>query len=251
MGVSQDDKARELDLEVYLLGALDYDVCLELQQRLVYDVSGSDGRLAALILCEHFPTISVGRLGSRSHIQCDDRELEARRLPVRWINRGGGCNLHVPGQLAAYPIMPLRLVGGDLGGYVRRLKRCVVELLQEFQIDVVSCPDHDGIWTPSGQIGAVGIAVTGWVSYHGFTLNVSGRLDRFRILNGGPGRTGRKVTTVEAQRQRPVPMPKLRECLVRKFTATFGIERYHIHSDHPILKPRERRHVYAESVSYG
>src|SRR5947209_15502199 len=92
-------------LEVYLLGLVDYEDALRLQRRLVYEVGGANGDLAALVLCEHPPTISVGRRGSRAHIECDDEELASRNIRVRWVNRGGGCYLHVPGQLVVYPIL--------------------------------------------------------------------------------------------------------------------------------------------------
>ena len=248
MRYSADDNARKPNLEVYLLGLLDYEQALRLQRRLVYDVSGSDGQLAALMLCEHAPVISIGRLGSRSHIRCDDLELSARRLSLRWINRGGGCNLHGPGQLACYSIMPVPPSQTSLGEYVRGLEGCLLELLREFSIQATTRPDHTGIWTPAGQIALMGIAVTRWVSYHGFTLNVAGRLDQFRILQ--PGAYGaEKVTTIEAHQQRPVAMAKVRECLVRKFTDRFRIGHYQIYSHHPMLKPVERPHVYANRVS--
>ena len=51
-------------LEVYMLGLVDFDDAQQLQRRLVYDLGERGG--AALILCEHPPTISVGRSGSRA-----------------------------------------------------------------------------------------------------------------------------------------------------------------------------------------
>ena len=97
-------------LQVYLLGTVDFEAALTLQRRLVYQISG-ERSLAALILCEHPPLITVGRKGSRAHILCGPEELCARRWPIRWVNRGGGCLLHLPGQLAVYPILPLDRLG--------------------------------------------------------------------------------------------------------------------------------------------
>src|SRR5688572_7460058 len=91
-------------VEAYLLGRIDFHACLTLQRRLVYETSGRrDGRIS-LILCEHPRSITVGRLGSWAHIRVDQRELESRQVPVHWTNRGGGCLVHLPGQLAVYPI---------------------------------------------------------------------------------------------------------------------------------------------------
>jgi hypothetical protein len=62
-------------LEVYLLGLIDFDEAQLLQQRLVYDLGESEAA-GALVLCEHPPTISIGRSGSRAHIVADDEELK-------------------------------------------------------------------------------------------------------------------------------------------------------------------------------
>ena len=53
-------------LEIFLLGLVDFQEVLSLQRRLVYEMG--DGGGASLLLCEHPPTISVGRVGSRAHI---------------------------------------------------------------------------------------------------------------------------------------------------------------------------------------
>ena len=63
-------------MEIYLLGLVDFQDVLSLQRRIVYDLG--DGGCASLLLCEHPPTISVGRAGSRAHIVADDDSL------VRW-----------------------------------------------------------------------------------------------------------------------------------------------------------------------
>src|SRR5215218_1101768 len=106
-------------LEVYMLGLVDFEEIQRFQRRLVYDLGERGG--ASLVLCEHPPTISVGRSGSRAHILPDDAELKALGIRVRWVNRGGGCVLHLPGQLSAYVILPLLPLGLDLGRYLRGL----------------------------------------------------------------------------------------------------------------------------------
>src|SRR5271155_1799179 len=92
-------------LEIYLLGLVDFEEVQQLQRRLVYDLGDHGG--ASLVLCEHPPTISVGRSGSRLHIAADDAELRELGIKVHWVTRGGGCVLHLPGQLAACFALPL------------------------------------------------------------------------------------------------------------------------------------------------
>ena len=246
MGSDHNDNLDGPVLEVYLLGLIDYEDGLRLQRRLVYEVSGSRGQLAGLILCEHPPTITVGRLGSRAHIECDDEELAARGLTVRWINRGGGCNLHVPGQLIAYPVWPVDSQDLGIAQYLARLESCLVGVLREFDIRGTVRPDHSGIWTSAGQIASIGVSVSRWVSYHGMTLNVAGAKDQFRIIH--PEGNGQlRATTLEAERLRPAPMAKVRECLIHQFVATFQPARYDLYTHHPMLTRQGRSRVYAKT----
>ena len=89
-----------------MLGLVNFAELQVLQRRIVYDLGERGG--AALILCEHPPTISIGRSGSRAHIAADDEMLQAMGIRTFYVNRGGGCVLHLPGQLVAYLLMPAR-----------------------------------------------------------------------------------------------------------------------------------------------
>src|SRR3989442_4146069 len=88
-----------IGLQAYLLGTVDFEAALALQRRLHFDVAG-DRSQAALIVCEHAPLITVGRQGSRRHLLTDAEELQARCWRVRWVNRAGGCWLHLPVQVS-------------------------------------------------------------------------------------------------------------------------------------------------------
>src|ERR1700733_13040114 len=121
-------------LEVYMLGLVDFSEVQQLQRRIVYELGEQGG--AALILCEHPPTISVGRSGSRAHIGPDDNSLQALGITVRWVNRGGGCVLHLPGQLATYLVLPLDTFGLNVQGYLDRLHMTIIRVLEEFDLAV-------------------------------------------------------------------------------------------------------------------
>ena len=53
---------------------------------------------------------------------------------------------------------------------------------------------------------------------------------------------------MEARRQRPTPMAKVRESLIRQVEATFGLERHVVFTDHPLIRRKTPRHVYAQSL---
>src|SRR5262249_20903219 len=138
-------EAADLALQAYLLGSVEFEAALALQRRLVYQVAGEPHQ-AAVLLCEHPPLITVGRQGSRAYILCEAEELRARRWPVRWVNRGGGCILHTPGQLAIYPIVALNHLGLGLKEYLERLQTVVLALLDDFSIAGETRPGHGVIW---------------------------------------------------------------------------------------------------------
>ena len=233
-------------LEIYLLGLVDFEDVQCLQRRLVYDLGERGG--AALVLCEHPPTISVGRSGSRAHIAVDDDGLRALGIKVHWVNRGGGCVLHVPGQLSAYlalPLAPLRL---DVRGYLDGLHAALFRVLDEFELQGATRPDHGGVFLGNARVASIGVAVNRWIAYHGLTLNVGAFLEPFDLIaEPGIGPLPLRQTSIEARRQRPAPMAKVRESLIRGIETAFGLARHHLYTHHPLIRSKVRPHVYAQS----
>ena len=234
-------------LEVYLLGLVDFEEVLSLQRRLVYDLGESGG--AALVLCEHPPTISVGRSGSRSHILPDDETLRSLGVKVYWVNRGGGCVLHLPGQLCAYFAAPIKRLGLDLMTYIDRLHQVVIDVLDEFELKGSVRSELPGVFLGHGRVASVGVSVSRWIAYHGLTLNVGTFLEPFETILDEPGIGSYPLrqTSMESRRQRAAAMPKVREALIRRLEARFGLERHHIFTHHPLIRRKVLAHVYAPS----
>jgi lipoyl(octanoyl) transferase len=233
-------------MEVFLLGLVDFEDVLSLQRRLVYDLGERSG--GSLILCEHPPTISVGRNGSRAHILADDEQLRSAGIRVRWVNRGGGCILHLPGQLSAYLAVPLDPAGLTLQTHLDRLHRVVLETLLEFDLRGSTRPDHPGIFLGAARVASIGVAVNRWIAYHGFTLNVGPYLDLFDLIDEpGPGDGRLRQTSLESRRQRTTPMPKVREALIRRIEQEFNFSRHHIYTHHPLIRRKVVSHAYAPS----
>ena len=232
-------------LEVYMLGLVEFEDIQHVQRRVVYDLGESGS--AALILCEHPPTISVGRSGSRADIVADDDALRNMGLRVFYVNRGGGCILHVPRQLSVYVILPLHLLGLSLQEYMDRLHSVIIAVLSEFDLAGTRRPALSGIFSGESRIATVGVAVNRWIAYHGITLNVSPFLEWFELLKE-PGIGGlTRHTSMESRRQRQTPMPKVRESMLRQIETTFGLEQHHLFTSHPQIRQKVRAHVYTSS----
>jgi lipoyl(octanoyl) transferase len=231
-------------LQVYMLGAMDFEAALAFQRRLVYEVAG-DRRRAALILCEHQPAlITVGRQGSRAHILIDPPELRARQWQVRWVNRGGGCLLHVPGQLALYPVLPLDRLRLGLQAYLERLQEVVITLLADFGLRGETRSRQPGVWVGARLLAGIGVAVRDWVAYYGAYLNINPSLDAFRQVRcGGP--TEAPMTSLERERHGPLRPSLVRERLLEHFATRFGFTQTSFFSDHPSLSRKARHDALA------
>jgi lipoyl(octanoyl) transferase len=217
-----------------LLGLIDYDHCLALQQRLVYESSGRRDGQISLLVCEHRDQITVGRQGSWGHIHLDERQLRSRRLSVAWVNRGGGCVLHAPGQLAVYPIVPLERHGLTVGTFVDRFQAGLLAALEELGIQAHARPGRHGLWGRSGHLVSLGVAVKSWVTYHGAFINVAPASQALRFVETDPW-DGAAASSLAAERQQPVTMSRVREALVRQVAQALAGDRFHLYSGHPLL----------------
>jgi lipoyl(octanoyl) transferase len=224
----------DLALRAYVLGSVDFEAGLRLQRRCHFEVTG-DPTQAVLVLCEHPPLITVGRRGSRAHIRFDPQELQSRQWAVRWVNRGGGCLLHVPGQLAIYSILPLERLRLNIPEYLARLGEVIRDLLDEFSIRSEVRASDGGVWVGARPVAALGVAVSHGVSYFGAYLNVHPCLDPFRMLSWTIG-SPEPMTSLERERHGPVRPALVRQRLLEHFGARFGFSRTALFTDHPALQ---------------
>jgi lipoyl(octanoyl) transferase len=227
--------ARPPALEAYLLGQIAFETCLDLQRRLLPVVAGRDDGQIMLLLCEHPPLVTIGRGGSPAEVATQSAPLRTRQIGVEWVNRGGGCLMHSPGQLAVYPLVPLRWHGFSVGELLDRLQRGLAEALAELNVPTTARPSRHGLWGRTGQLAAFGIAVRHWVSYYGAYLNVDPPLGLFRLVTSDPAE-GATMSCLAAERCGPVRMTAVRAALVRRLAAAFGCDRYHLYTGHPLLR---------------
>ena len=219
---------------VHLMGLVELDRVLALQQRLVFEASGRGDGQIVILLCEHPPLVTVGRQGSAAGIDLDAETRRGRRIDVRWLNRGGGCWMHLPGQLAVYPIVPLPWHGMTVGEYLDRLHSAVTASIEEMRMRTVDHSGSMGVYGRTGQLAAIGVAVKQWTTYHGAVINVCPAGTEYRSVISDPvGR--RRMSSLTAERQAPVRMTQVRETIIRKLTAAFACERTHLYTGHPLL----------------
>jgi lipoyl(octanoyl) transferase len=226
-------------LQVYLSSVVDFHVALQLQQRWVYEAP-EDG-CARLLLCEHPPILTVGRHGSHAHYRLDEYEQRYRPLEVAWLNRGAGCWLQTPGQLAIYPVFPLNRLGFGLGEYLVGLRRALELTLSEFDLHCETRRGSSELWANGRPIGSIGVAVRDWVTYHGAVLNLNPLLHEFRDIRTGKDHP--PMTSLQRECRRPVRASLVRELIVEHLAAIFGFVRTMLFTEHPQLSRKAVRHA--------
>jgi lipoyl(octanoyl) transferase len=220
-------------LDVRLLGTVDFESAQFLQERLVYEISGRTDLYGGVFLCEHPPLITVGRAGSRAHVLLEQKDLATRGLQVRWLNRGGGCLVHSPGQLAVYPVVPLQRLGMGLQDYRTALVASVLDLCDELDIAAWPVERNYGVAGRGGVFTFVGAAVKRWVAYQGMFINVNPLMQTQRLVSIGA--SGLRPTSLEALRGRAISMATVRESLIRNLARRLGYTQYQVFTGHPLL----------------
>jgi lipoyl(octanoyl) transferase len=127
-------------------------------------------------LIEHPPLYTAGT-------SADSIELLDPRFPVYVAGRGGRYTYHGPGQRIGYVMMNLAMRGRDVRCFVHALESWVIAALAQLDVTAWRAPGRIGIWTIDGgreaKIGAIGVRVRRWVTFHGFSINVGPDLSHF------------------------------------------------------------------------
>jgi len=185
-----------MDRKGYILdiGLIDYKKAWDLQHYLWS--RRVEGELPDLLLfLEHPHVITLGRRGNRSNLVVFPEVLEAMKIPLFHVERGGDVTYHGPGQMVVYPILDLKEYGYRLIRYVDQLEEIILRVLDDFGIEGRKDPLNRGVWVNQEKIASIGVAIKRWVSFHGFALNYETDLKYFDLIHPC-GLKGKKMTTL-------------------------------------------------------
>ena len=200
-------------------GALtDYAVAVERMER-------EAGAIAAgaaperIWLVEHPPLYTAGTSARPGDL------IDADRFPVHRTGRGGQFTYHGPGQRVAYVMLDLGRRGQDVRAFVTGLETWIIATLAEFGVAGETRPDRVGVWVRrkggrEDKIGAIGVRVRRWVTFHGLALNVAPELSHFSGIVPC-GVRGHGVTSL-ADLGVAAPMAEVDAALRRCFEPIFG-----------------------------
>ena len=208
-------------LEVRDLGLIPYAEALALQsdlvgRRRIGDIPDQ------LLLLQHPHVITLGTASSRSHVLADESRRRELGIDLVDVGRGGDVTYHGPGQLVGYPILDLKPDRKDVHRYLRDLEAVLIRTLDEMGIRGKPVPGLTGVWVDGRKIAAIGVRVSsGWITSHGFALNVSNDLSFFETIVPC-GIQNVSVTSVSEEVGRPIGVPEILGIVSKAFSEIFG-----------------------------
>jgi len=204
------------------LGLVEYGEAFRLQRAVA--AARETGTLPdILITLEHPPVLTLGRRANQANIIAPEEWLRREGVSVYQSTRGGDVTYHGPGQLVGYPILAIRSLGLGAADYVHSLERAIIDLLSRYGIEGRQDPHYIGVWVGDEKVAAIGVAVSGGVSTHGFALNVNPNLAHFRLINPC-GITDKGVTSLSMLVSREVDVSEVRPLMVESFGKVFGLK---------------------------
>ena len=209
-------------------GRESYQETWGLQKDLVRRRTEGEVDVDTLILVEHDHVITLGRKTTPENFKPQD-------IPVFQVERGGDATYHGPGQLVGYPIV--RLATPNVQRFVRDLEEVLIQSTRSFGVESARVEGHPGVWVGGRKVASIGVAVTNWVTYHGFALNVNTDLSYFSLIKPC-GLDPEKITSMRQVLGREVSFEEVKAEVVRRFAEVFGYDLEGLPSARKVSPPR-------------
>ena len=173
------------------LGCIPYGEALALQEQTV--AARRRGEVGnQLLLLEHPPVITLGSGAHDENVRFSEKECAERGIERFRVRRGGDVTFHAPGQLVGYLVMDLSEGGTpDVHRFLREIEAALIDVLGTFGLSGRVIAGWTGVFmemgskgdtVPARKIASIGVGLRGWVSYHGFALNVDLDLAGFEAI---------------------------------------------------------------------
>ena len=173
---------------------VNYKKAYQLLEKRVDEVK-KGGRELVWIL-EHPTTYTAG-------IRYEKKEILDESINIVKTNRGGKITLHNPGQKVVYFVLDLNKRKKNIRNLVREIENIIVEFLKIYRIKSYADKKNIGIWVNKKKIAAIGIRVSRWVAYHGFSININNNLnDYHKIIPCGLD--NEKITSITMEERKPI-----------------------------------------------
>jgi len=153
----------------------------------VEQVKNGDNKELIWIL-EHPKTYTAG-------VSFKQNEIIDKKIKIIETNRGGKITLHNPGQIIVYFVINLNGRKKDIRKFINTIENSIIDFLKVLKIDAKKDKKNIGIWVKGKKIAAIGLRISRWIAFHGFSINISNNLKEYlKIVPCGLDNT--KITSV-------------------------------------------------------
>ncbi len=153
---------------------VDYESSIKLMQSRVREIQANQKNELIWFL-NHDHIYTQGTSAS------DNEILTLNKTKLIKTNRGGKTTYHGPGQRIVYFLINLNNRKKDIRKFISLVEESLVFFLNNYGVEAKTFRDRVGIWVLSSndikfekerKIGAIGLRVSKWVTYHGLSFNI-------------------------------------------------------------------------------
>ena len=118
--------------------------------------------------------------------------LKKNKIRIVKTNRGGKTTYHGPGQRIVYFMIDLNNKKKDIRKFITIIEKSLMDFLKNYQIDSTTYKERVGIWVTGKngkkfnqeeKIGAIGLRLKNWVTYHGLSFNIKPNMDNYKFID--------------------------------------------------------------------
>ena len=155
-----------------------YEDAIEYMEKRLLDLSKDNSRDLIWIL-EHEELYTGGT-------SYKEEEILDKSIKIIKTNRGGKITYHGPGQLICYFVIDLKKRKKDIRKFVSFIEKSIMDTLKFYNIETFADKNNIGIWYKDNsnikKIAAIGIRVSKWIAYHGFSININNDLEKYKSI---------------------------------------------------------------------
>ena len=115
-----------------------------------------------------------------------ENEILDKSIKILKTKRGGKITYHGPGQLICYFVIDLKKRNKDIRKLISLIEKTIIDTLKFYKINTFADQKNIGIWynnkSKIQKIAAIGVRVSKWIAYHGFSININNDLDKYSSI---------------------------------------------------------------------